>query len=477
MSILLILSQLLVFIAKAMDTIYLFQIKEYRFDRIWSTLREKGIIQTIYNTTITFPAHSIRNYLIVGGTLLMAPILFLILQPLALEDVILTIPMIPLIGFLNTTLWVALTEIPAQIKRRRTITQAQAKIQKHPVPVIAISGTYGKTSVKEYLFHILSTTYHVAKTDKNMNTDVGVAQCVLQNITDETQYFLAEMGAYKKGEIADICKAISPTYGILTAAGNQHVDLFGSRENLVHAEAEILTYLPEQGRGYVNTTIPGITILLQNLQAPITTFSPQQGSSTDCTIEEISTSQQGTKARITIRGREMSIRTTLLGEHTIHNLLPCIACALDLGVSEDNIQKAIQSLKPIRHKLSLHPGIQGSTILSDSSNSNVEGFIQAIRVADRMPQEKKILISKGIIELGKEKRESYKRILKELENTKIKLYTTDYLFSKIWTTYTAHYFEHEDLILAEIQKITDNNTLLIIEGRFTPSFVKKLIKE
>jgi UDP-N-acetylmuramoyl-tripeptide--D-alanyl-D-alanine ligase len=385
--------------------------------------------------------------------------------------VILTI-VIPLAAFANTAIWVGVTELIAQYKRHRIISQAQKKMTDNSVTIIAISGTYGKTSIKEFLYTILSAKYDVAKTDENMNTDVGVALSIIKNIDTNTQYFIAEMGAYRLGEVARICQLFRPEYAILTSAGNQHIDLFGSQKNLIKAESEHLTYVPEQGTVYVNKDIPGIDQIVRILDTRnARTFSWNKSKKGDAQITNLAHKQGKTQAQITYQDKTFDIETELLGDHVINNLLPCIAVSSDLGMTVKEIEKAVRQLKPIPHKLSLHTGLNGSAVLSDSSNSNVEGFIQAIRVTDRMQYDTKIMITKGIIELGKEKKKSYKRIMEEMAKTDITMYTTDKDFLEFNRKKQIRYFDQEEAMVTDVKKEIDKQTLLVIEGRFRKSVV------
>jgi UDP-N-acetylmuramoyl-tripeptide--D-alanyl-D-alanine ligase len=473
---LIILSQLLVFLAKTVHFTYLFQIKEYRFDRVYSYLREQGILRALYNGDVRLPAYKVRNYIIICATLVLLPFIFQALRMLDITNVVILTIIIPFAAFVNTAVWVGFTELIAQYKRRRIITFARQKLTERDAQVIAISGTYGKTTIKEFLFQILSHSYTVAKTDENRNTDVGVALSVIQNLTKDTQYFIAEMGAYRIGEVARICQFTRPTYAILTSAGNQHVDLFGSQQNLIKAESEHLTYVPEQGSVYINMDIPGIAQITRILDTrTVVTFSwnkPQKG---DAQIQSIQHEKGSTKAEITYNGNTYRIKTDLLGDHVINNLLPCIALASDLGMSVQDIEKAVQLLKPIPHKLSLHKGANGSTVLSDSSNSNVEGFIQAVRVADRLDHDKKMIMTKGIIELGKEKKKSYKRIMQEFQKTDVLMYTTDKDFLAFDTSNKVTLYESEEEMMKDIQNLLEDKTLLVIEGRFKKGIVNTFI--
>ncbi|MBI2051684.1 hypothetical protein HYT33_02890, partial [Candidatus Roizmanbacteria bacterium] len=234
--------------AKILDFTYLFQTKEYRFDRFLSFVKEEGIFHILYTRRIRLPAKTPRNFLILlfaaAASILIFPFLLTLSVPLLLVRLFLS----PVSALFFTALLVLATAIPARIRRKQIIQKADKLVKKSNAVFIGITGSYGKTTTKEFLAHILSAKYRVGKTEANLNTDIGIAISVLKNLKPDTQFFVAEIGAYKKGEIAKACKIIKPKFAIITAIGNQHLDLFGSKKNLILAKKELLDVLPKEGR-------------------------------------------------------------------------------------------------------------------------------------------------------------------------------------------------------------------------------------
>lgn len=529
---LLIVLGLAVYLAKVADFLYRFQIKEYRFDRFRSGMREWGWLRTIFGSDIRIPAFSVRNVGI-GSVLALCGVFFTCtMYYMPLPVTLSLIAAAPVAAFIDVAALVLLTSVPAAWHRERIIKQAERKLAARAAPVIAVTGSYGKTSVKEHLYEILKTTYKVAKTDQNRNTDVGVALSILKNLKDDTEYFIAEMGAYRKGEIAKICRSFRPGAVVVTAFGNQHLDLYGSKKNLVEAESEPLAFLQSGETAYINRDIPEYHDIKDLGPYRVVSYS-LHSKHAHIYADHIKTDSRGTSAVIHRKGklhkshdttdckntttaiqsgskphnhssehiqrgtanthsqeRAFTIHTKLLGKHVVQNLLPAIAIGLDLGVPPEKIQRAIAKLEPIPHKGSLHTNRYKTTVYSNSSNANVEGCIETIRVMATFLQSQKVLITKGIIELGSDKLPSYRRIIAELEAHGVKLFTTDPDFHRAMERGAApgigaagspgkescvHVLPNEAALLAALNPMQGPDTLIGIVGRFTKPFIDSMI--
>ena len=440
---------LIIFLLKSLDFLYLFQIKEYRMDRILTFFKEENILKILYLRMIRMPAISIRNLLIVQGVFFNIIPLYLLFKSLDFGFLLIFLFLAPILALLTMLLGVFLSDIPVQIYRNLIIYKTTQMVKSSKAVFIGITGSYGKTSTKEFLSEILSQKYKTSKTEKNYNSDIGVSLSILKNLKPDTQYFITELGAYKKGEIKKICNIIQPKYGILTGIGNQHLNLFGSRKNLIEAKAELLESLPPQGTAYINRDIKDWQYFSEKTKAKKEYFS--------------------------LDNMPFAIKTNLLGKHNLQNLLPCIALASHLGIDKSIILKVIKNLKPIQGRLSQKKGPNESTLLNDSYNSNVDGFITAINTARQMNFAKKLILSRGLIELGEEKTVSYQKIIEEINKSDLTLLTTDNFFKRLDSKNKVEYFQNENQMLDYIKDRIDKNTLIVIEGRFEPKTLKYLI--
>lgn len=444
---------------------YLFQTKEYRLDRFFSLIKEEGIFHVFYFRMIRLPAKTLRNFLIITISLLLSFCLFLVLEKIASVIAPLLFIFIPFIAFLFSLAGVLITSIPVGYYRKRLINLAKKEVAASKTVFVGITGSFGKTSTKDYLYLILSQKFNVAKTDANMNTETGIALSVLKNLGENTDYFITEMGAYKLNEIKTAVSIVQPKYGILTGIGNQHLDLFGSKENLLKAKKELLMALPKDGKAYINFDCNGYTELIKDLKCNVVSYSVNKPA--DIFAKKIYIKGGKTIADIVYKNTAFKLETGLLGYHNISNLLPCIALASDLKVNKKKITETIKQIRPTVHRLSVHAGPNQSTILSDVYSSNVDGFIAAIKTGSLFQLKKKYIISRGIIELGYEKGQSYKKIVDELKKNDFILLTIDRLFKKYDKQGRVQYFNNEGRMIKYLTEKADKNSLIIVEGKFT----------
>ena len=467
---------LILFVIKSVDFVYLFQIKEYRFDRFMSAMREMGIVSTLYTRTPRIPAKTIRNATLMLWLLASMGAVILFLSMLsniweALGYLIFT----PVIALCWMAVGVDVTNIAARRKRTRIIHRAKKILEQSKVTRVGITGCYGKTTTKEFLAALLSAEAHTAKTIKNWNTDVGVALSILSELKTDTRYFIAEVGGYTQGEIGSIAQWLKPQFGFFTGMGNQHVDLYGSQQALMDGETELLAQIPPQGIAYINADAPELAYVTSRCHCPVVTYS-FSNSHADIYFSNHRVADGKQYANVHYRGTTYQISSCLIGSHILMNLLPCIAFCLDQHIPWEHIAKTIETLKPIPGKLSQHIGPSNSVILNDSANTNVEGCIAAIQTTNSYPQPKKYMITKGIIELGNQKNESYRRIIEALDKTEITFITTDGMFYEV-----AHHTnncvvqQNESDIIAYLKNKIDQHTVITLEGKFTKFFIKQFV--
>jgi UDP-N-acetylmuramoyl-tripeptide--D-alanyl-D-alanine ligase len=284
------------------------------------------------------------------------------------------------------------------------------------------------------------------------------------------------MGAYKIGEIKAITDFINPKYGILTGLGNQHLDLFGSKENIIKAKSELLHSLPKDGIAYVNADCEGYQKAIARIKAKVLTYSITK-QDTDIKATNIKSTEDGNEFIFCFDKYTFPVKTNLLGSHNILNLLPCIALALEFKIPQENIVKAISSLQSLENHLQKTVINKKITLIEDNSNSNLNGFLSAIEILKLSKSQNKILISKGIIELGKAKSESYAKILNEITKADILLLTTEPAFKKAIkniTTDKLKVFSTEDEIFNYVSVNLKEKNVILLEGRFSQIFINKL---
>jgi len=268
--------------------------------------------------------------------------------------------------------------------------------------VVGITGSYGKTSTKEILATLLSTRYRVCKTAGSVNTPVGIARTVLRALRPEHQVFVVEMGAYVRGNIRDLARLARPRIGILTAIGEQHLERFGSVENIAATKYELIEALPPDGLAVFNGDDPRCRALAaQTRHVAVRTYrlEPPDGQA-DLWATAIRSGPQGTTFTLhTAGGGAIHVTTPLLGRHNVANILAAATVALELGLSLEELAGAIAQLQPVPHRLQLIPGQGGVTVIDDAYNANPAGVRAALAVLAEFPG-RKFLVTPGLVELG-----------------------------------------------------------------------------
>lgn len=292
------------------------------------------------------------------------------------------------------------------------IKKSKNKIESNDVKIIAITGSYGKTSVKHILYEMLLKKYNVVMTPKSFNTPAGICKFVNETDFRNVDYFIVEMGAKKCGEIKELCKIFKPQYGILTSIGEQHLDTFKTLGNIFKTKCELQDNIQENGlmvfncfNEYVkkaqtkfsgdkicvgvssdvwyenysfNNCVPSFDIITKN-------DNDSLSSGFDCGVNNL---------------RKISVNTKLIGEHNAVNITLAFALAKRLGVEESNIVEAISNLSPIESRLEVKQIASNVTILNNGYNSNPYSARCSLKVLNEYALPK-IVITPGFVEMGK----------------------------------------------------------------------------
>ena len=267
--------------------------------------------------------------------------------------------------------------------------------------IIGVTGSFGKTSTKHYLYRILSERYNVLMTPGNFNTTLGVIRTVREHLKPHHQIFIVEMGAKQVGDIKEICDLVHPTIGVVTAVGEMHLETFGSLENVLRTKFELIDALPADGLGVINMDSEPIATAKLNHPCRVVSYSVENEKA-DYRAEQINyTPAQTTfaiKSGTTLRE---GYSTHLVGRGNILNLLAAVAVADALQVPEAMQKRAMRQIEQIEHRLSIKRTAGGITIIDDAYNSNPAGAKMALEVLrDFNTEGRKIVVTPGFVEMG-----------------------------------------------------------------------------
>jgi UDP-N-acetylmuramoyl-tripeptide--D-alanyl-D-alanine ligase len=309
--------------------------------------------------------------------------------------------------------------IPVQSAINRSyVNKAKANLRAVNPTVVGLTGSFGKTSTKYFLEALIRDSVPTLMTPQSFNSFLGIIRVLNENLRPGVQVFIAEMGAYRPGDIKELADLVHPTIGILTAIGPSHLERFGTVDAVERTKYELIQSLPPTGLGVFNMDDPRCRRL------SFTTPQPHVGYGLDNTLEDLDV--WATDIRMTPQGMTFSIhtkahgstdvRTPVLGKHNVSNILACVCVALHLGVPLDTLRRRMNSLESAPHRLQLIKGTGGVTVIDDSYNSNPIGAAAALEVLSQFQSGKRILITPGMVELGS-KQESENEKFGELAAT------------------------------------------------------------
>ena len=334
----------------------------------------------------------------------------------------------------------------AVILRSRIIKAAKAKrVRFRDLLVIGVTGSYGKTSTKEFLATILSEKFKVLKTKEHQNSEIGISQCILDELTSEHQVFVVEMGAYNRGGIKLLCDIVRPKIGVLTGINEQHMATFGSQENIIKAKYELIESLPQDGAAFFNAKNKYCLDLYE--KTPIKKF---------------------------LYGQE----TKIFGEE---NLLGAVAIAKELAMSDEEISRVLEKIGNKPPGIVKKQGIDGLIVYDATFSANPDSVSGHLGYLESLPG-KKIIVMPCLIELGKASKEVHRRIGSKIaEVCDLAIITTKDRFKEIQegignTTRTVLVeIENPKEIFEKIKSFCREGDVVLLESRVPPQLIKSLL--
>ncbi len=279
---------------------------------------------------------------------------------------------------------------------------AQNKIKtREDLSVVGITGSFGKTSTKFIVGTILSQKFNVLNTPESYNTPMGLSKVINNDLKDEHEVFIAEMGAKKIGEIREVAQLAQPKIGILTSIGPVHIETFKNIDNIMKTKYELIEQLPTDGVAVFNYDNEYIRKLADKTFKEKMLYGLENVDGLDIYAEDILVTENGSEFTLKDKeGNSIRCTTKLLGKHNIYNLLAGACASKILGLSLEEISKGIEKVEPVEHRLNLIESASGVIIIDDAFNSNPVGTKAALDVLAQFKEGRKIIVTPGMIELG-----------------------------------------------------------------------------
>ena len=282
------------------------------------------------------------------------------------------------------------------------------------IPFIAITGSNGKTTTKELAHEVLSTTYTTYTTEGNLNNHIGIPLTILK-VKADAQMVIIEMGANHQKEIQAYCSYTQPTHGLITNCGKAHLEGFGGIEGIRKGKGELFGYLRENGG---TAFLMNDYTYLREMSAGINKIFTYGTRDADIT-GLIKDSKSFLEAEIT-RGADIDcIKTKLVGEYNLPNILAAVSLGKFFKVPDDKIKQALENYTPSNSRSQLIEK-DGNKIILDAYNANPTSMKAAIENFVKMEGENKILMLGGMMELGEASIAEHQSIISLINNYKWK---------------------------------------------------------
>ena len=448
--------------------LYRYQLKEYRLDRTkehlirtYPDFLHAWIYTTIFApmSTKMLPQPTMKAVLIAVLGIALYNSLLCLLGPVVL---VMGLFISPFFVFAAQAIQSPL-EIYVKVRLQKRAHTKIEHLKAKGLKVIGITGSYGKTSTKRLLTHALGLSYNVLTTARSINSPTGISRIVLKQLTDKHDYFVVEMGAYKKGEIQELMDIVDPDIAIITGISNQHIALFGSQKNIIEGKSELL-----QGSsvhtGYINKDSEHQPIVPRGLTTRVYDASTY---------------------KFFIKGSKIPH----LPESFKINAGGAFLIAHNEGVAKNALKAAFNNMYEKYCDVREVKGYNQSTIINRAFrgrsplSSNRIGVLHSIKHLASFPQSVKVMTMPCLIELGDEAKKVHTEIWKSLYKHKIQTYitTSDYyddIVAAIPRNQTYIKLETDPShVIEKLKTHASKDTVMLIEGRTHPSIIKFLLEE
>jgi len=327
------------------------------------------------------------------------------------------------------------------------------------LPILAITGTNGKTTTKELIASVLSKKFKVNCTQGNLNNHIGVPLTIL-SMNNETEFGVVEMGANHQGEIKSLCQIANPDYGLITNIGKAHLEGFGSFEGVIQTKSELYDFLRNKGcKCFLNADNPLLVQQAHDLE------QISYGQSTGYFMAgELASTDNYLVVKALFPKGWLYLKSMLVGDYNFENLLAAACAGKYFEVNPLDIQKALAEYIPSNNRSQLIRR-EKNTIIMDAYNANPTSMMAALNNFTRINNENKCVILGDMLELGDASAKEHQNIVDFIEEQNFtEVFLVGSQFMNTTSNTKKEKFEHAELLSVYLKTQPIENKLILIKG-------------
>ena len=344
---------------------------------------------------------------------------------------------------------------------------AEYKRSLYDIPVIAITGSVGKTSTKDIIANVISTKYKTLKTEGNNNNNIGLPMTILK--LKDHEALVVEMGMNHFGEISLLTKIAKPTIAVITNIGTSHIGNLGSRENILKAKLEILEGM-DKPILVINNDNDLLHDWYEKNKEKIEIHTIGIENQSEINAKEIKLKEESSEFTAKTKQEEIKVNVPVGGTHFVYNSLCAIAIGKLLDISTENIIKGISTFELTKKRMDIKKLDNGAIIINDSYNASYESMKASIEFLAKHTGERKIAVLGDMFELGEYTKELHEKVGKEIVKNKIDVLIcsgeySKYIIEKVKNSSTkTFYYENKEQIVEKLQKELKNGDVVLVKA-------------
>lgn len=324
------------------------------------------------------------------------------------------------------------------------------------IPIIALTGSNGKTTTKELIYSVLSSQYKVKATRGNLNNHIGVPLTLLR-FTKDLDFGIVEMGANHQKEIAFLSRITKPDYGLITNFGKAHLEGFGGIDGVIQGKSELYDYLSMNDKTVFINTNDEKQIKQVGKYTKVITFG--EDPSNDCILK-----YKSANPLVSLIYDDTQINSQLIGDYNYGNIAVAVAIANHFKISTHNIKNAIESYRPNNNRSEIIKK-GGTNIILDAYNANPTSMLAALKNLKQLDTINKYLFLGDMFELGNQAEFEHQAIVNYVEtNFEHHIYLIGENFFNTKTIKTTHKFSRFEDLQPELKALNLKNATLLIKG-------------